>query len=53
MEERLLFGLVRAVTGLQVWGGEVIAKYLNFKMDLGQGGELPPAFALGQEGCEL
>lgn len=52
MEERLLFGLVRAMTGLQVWEGEVIAKYWYFKMDLGQGGELPPTFALGQEGCD-
>lgn len=34
---RLLFGLAQAMTGIQVWVGEVITKHLYFRMDLEQG----------------
>lgn len=34
---KLLFGLVLAVTNLRVWVGEVTTKHLYFKMELGWG----------------
>lgn len=45
-----MFGLVHAVTGLQVWTGEVISKHWYFRMDVEQGWGLVSNLRLGSEG---